>query len=105
MRDSTRWLRLCTGQVAVERHEDRNLALQDLARGLRGREPRRAVDFRELLHLPRLWRPRHLERVALQLGGVDVAFHRPDLDRLGARLAEAAEADVEAFGPEPRLLG
>src|SRR6202521_137603 len=104
MRDSTRWLCLCTGQAGVERFEDRNLALQDLARGLRGREPRRAVDFRELLHLPRLWRPLHRESVALQLGEIDVAFHRPDLDRLGARLAEAAEADVGSFGPEPRLL-
>src|SRR5438105_13791633 len=91
MRGSARSLRLCTNtQVHIERLQDRHLAPQDLAPGLRGREPRRAVDFRELLHPPGLRRPLQLERVALELGRIDIACKHPDVDGFGARLTETA---------------
>ena len=77
----------------TERLQDRHLALQDLARSLRGREPRRAVDFREFLRPPRPRRPLHGERVALELGRIDIALHaprrRPSWRSIGGKLPSA----------------
>src|SRR5688572_8344259 len=63
----------CVAQGAEGAVEERQLAGEDLDFGRVTVEVPGAIDLREALHLPGLRRPHHLERVAVDGGGVDAA--------------------------------
>ena len=54
----------------------------ELGRRIDEAEPARSIDLGERLGSPRLRRPLHLERVALDRLGIEVALHQPGLDPL-----------------------
>src|SRR3984885_14036710 len=56
-----------------------------------GPEPLSPVDLGEAPSAPRAWRPLHLELVADDGGGVQIAGHGPRLNELARLLADLAE--------------
>src|SRR5215470_18025123 len=91
-------------QAPRQRHQDWPLSLEDLVGRRLRREPRRPVDFREfaLASGPR-W-PLHGKGVAVEVVGVEVAFDRPHVDELGARLAKGAQGQGLPLKPRAGFL-
>src|SRR5262249_6854677 len=91
-------------QAPRQRHQDWPLSLEDLVGRRVRREPRRPVDFREfaLASGPR-W-PLHGKGVAVEVVGVEVAFDRPHVDELGARLAKGAQGQGLPLKPRAGFL-
>src|SRR5262249_6094418 len=91
-------------QAPRQRHQDWPLSLEDLVGRRLRREPRSPVDFREfaLASGPR-W-PLHGKGVAVEGVGVEVAFDRPHVDELGARLAKGAQGQALPLKPRAGFL-
>ena len=87
-------------QQLLDLVQQRHLRGVDLLPRRRQVEELGAVNFRELHLLPRLRGSLHLERVAPNGRGVEVAFHRPRVDRLPTLLLHGGERDKATGGSD-----
>jgi hypothetical protein len=85
--------------------KENSLTLQNLqARGGEGK-PGRAIQFWKHQAPLRSWRPLHLEHVAVEVRGIPVVFHGPNVDELTSRLPCLAKRQWLSKRPVARLFG
>jgi hypothetical protein len=71
--------------------EENRLPLQNLRTSLGNAKPFGAIKFRKSLPLSGMWRPFHLEHIALEVGRLPVVFHCPYVNDLASRLSRFAK--------------